>query len=80
MGAKSLSGPENIATAKQRGARGLQPSLKVAIAEKIFKFVALCLIHNYLAMLCGFTNGYGPPGTDMAVLTAGAAVKYTTRS
>lgn len=30
-------------------------------------------------MLCGFTNGYGPPGTDMAVLTAGAAVKYTNK-
>ena len=29
MGAKSLSGPENIAPRKQRGARGLQPSLKV---------------------------------------------------
>ena len=39
----------------------------------------MCLIHTYLAMLCGFTNGYGPPGTDMAVLTAGAAVKYTNK-
>ena len=39
----------------------------------------MCLIHNYLAMLCGFTNGYGPPGTDIAVLTAGAAVKYTNK-
>ena len=35
--------------------------------------LSLCTIY-YLAILCGLTKGYGPPGTDMEALTGAAVI------